>query len=203
MIKIRKVISLISILLLSIIFVACENLESEVKIVKDHSYKQMELKEKEPIIIDDPQDEEETHEPQVIKETKEVNLLDGYSNEKIEYARVWLQVIGNQETNEIKVHHIKAGDPVNSHDETSVNYPEDVIHLSGDFLGSGNIVYSGNGDGTINIYNIPSHWYEEITENQSMEDYTNDLINNTETVYIEPREDEDLIKMIEKLNIKN
>src|SRR5699024_1018299 len=124
-------------------------------------------------------------ETQETQETLEVNLLDGYSNEKIEYARVWLQVIGNHETNEINVHHIKAGEPVNDYDEDNVNYTEDVIYLNGEFMASGNIVYSGNGDGTINIYDVPSHWQEVITENQTMEEFTNDIINNTELVYIE------------------
>lgn len=53
------------------------------------------------------------------------------------------------------VRHIPAGEPINHNDDTSANYSEDVIQLSGSRLVDGSVTYSGNGDGTINVYNVP------------------------------------------------
>src|SRR5699024_8100689 len=80
--------------------------------------------------------------------------LSAYSSEQIEYARIWLQLGPNQELDELNVHHIPAGEPLHSEDETSVNYPEDVIQLSGTRLVDGSVTYSGNGDGKINVLNV-------------------------------------------------
>lgn len=70
-------------------------------------------------------------------------------------------------------------------------------------MADGVVTYSGNGDGTINLYNVPSHWpnYKQIDE--SMEEYTEDIIENTEQVYIDPSDDEEIINLIEKLNIQS
>lgn len=52
------------------------------------------------------------------------NPLSQYSNEQIEYARVWLQLGPNQDIDELNVRHILAGEPINPNDDTSANYPE-------------------------------------------------------------------------------
>lgn len=136
-----------------------------------------------------------------VKEEIEKDVLEGYNSKEIEYARVWLQVVGNNETKEINVHYIKSGTPVNEYDTSSANYQEDVILLTGDYMASGSVIYSGNGDGTINIYDVPSHWQEGILpEGETMQNFTSDIIKNTELVYIEPNE---YIKnTIKKINIK-
>src|SRR5699024_8570307 len=98
------------------------------------------------------------------EENEENNeVLSEYSDEEIEYARVWLEVIDNKETEELNVSHISAGEPVNAYEkEESAEYPEDVISLSGKIMADGMVIYSGNGDGTINLYAVPSHWQEGI-----------------------------------------
>ncbi|TYS16986.1 hypothetical protein FZC78_10165 [Rossellomorea vietnamensis] len=135
-------------------------------------------------------------------EGQESDALSEYSAEEIEYARVWLQVTGNKDTEELNVEHISAGEPINPYDDQSANYPEDVISLGGKIMADGAVIYSGNGDGTINLYNIPSHWpsYQQI--DKSMEEYTKDIINNTKQIYIEPRADEEISRLIEKIDYK-
>lgn len=64
----------------------------------------------------------------------------------------------NLAIDELKVEHISKGTPLNPDDETSIDYPEDVIQLSGTRLVDGVITYSGNGNGTVNIYNVPKRW---------------------------------------------
>ncbi len=51
------------------------------------------------------------------EKSKEDNVLAAYSSEKIEYARVWLQLGPNQEIDELNVRHISAGEPINPNDD--------------------------------------------------------------------------------------
>jgi hypothetical protein len=122
--------------------------------------------------------------------------LSQYSSQQIEYARVWLQLGPNQDLDELYVQHIPAGTPLNPEDETSAGYPEDVIQLAGSRLADGSVTYSGNGDGTINVYNVPLRWDGQYPAGEKF--YT-DIIENTKQVYIEPGEDERVIELIEKL----
>ncbi|GGP11022.1 hypothetical protein [Oceanobacillus neutriphilus] len=66
-----------------------------------------------------------------VSENGNDSLLDGYTAEEIEYARVWLQIVGNQDIEELNVSHVAAGEQVNPNEEDSADYPEDVITLQG------------------------------------------------------------------------
>ncbi|MEN1968479.1 hypothetical protein WMZ97_10440 [Lentibacillus sp. N15] len=134
---------------------------------------------------------------------QESEALSEYSAEEIEYARVWLQIVGNKNTKELNVEHISAGEQVNPYDDDSVNYLEDVISLRGKIMADGVVTYSSNGDSTINLYNVPSHWpsYKQI--DKSMGEYTKDIIKNTKQIYIEPGDDEEIIKLIKKIKQKS
>ncbi|RDW16678.1 hypothetical protein [Oceanobacillus chungangensis] len=140
-------------------------------------------------------------------EVKEDNeALSPYSNEQIEYARVWLQLGPNQDIDGLYAQHLPAGTPLDPDDETSVAYPEDVIQLTGGRLVDGIVTYSGNGDGTINVYNVPSRWYggvapPENLDKDKIQDQMNDIIENTKLVYVDPGDNEEIIKLIEVLNI--
>jgi hypothetical protein len=132
--------------------------------------------------------------------SNEESPLSQYSAKEIEYARVWLQVTGNKNAAEINVHHISAGEPVNPYDEDSAVYPENVIMLAGEVTADGTVAYSGNGNGTINLYKIPSHWPSAQQIEGSMKDYTEKIISTTEKVSINPGDDEKVRELIEKLN---
>lgn len=131
------------------------------------------------------------------------SVLSEYPSDEIEYARVWLQIVGNKDIKELNIRHIIAGEQVNPYNDDSVDYPEDVIALGGKIMAAGTVTYSGNGDGTINLYNVPSHWpnYKQI--DVSMEEYTEDIIENTKQVYIDPGDDQEIIELIKKLNIQS
>lgn len=129
---------------------------------------------------------------------KEENPLSQYSPQEIEYARIWLQLGPNQDIDELNVQHIPAGTPLNPNDTTSGSYPEDVIQLAGSRLVDGSITYSGNGDGTINIYNVPLRWDGKYPAGEK---FYKEIIENTKQVYINPSNDEKVIKLINKLNI--
>lgn len=122
--------------------------------------------------------------------------LSQYSSQHIEYARVWLQLGPNQDLDELYVRHIPAGSPLNPEDETSAHYPEDVIQLAGSRLADGSVTYKGNGDGTVNVYNVPLRWDGQYPAGEK---FYSDIIENTKQVSIEPGEDEKVIDLIEKL----
>lgn len=127
-----------------------------------------------------------------------------FSSEEIEYARIWLQLGVNQEIDELNVYFIPAGERVNPLDETSATYPEDVIQLTGSRLVDGSITYSGNGDGTINLYHVPVRWEtnvpDDLDENY-MYELTKEMIENTELVAVDVGDDEKVIELIKLLKI--
>ncbi len=139
---------------------------------------------------------------------EDVEKLSDYSSEQIEYARVWLQLGPNQDIDGLYVRHIPAGTPLDSEYYTSVSYPEDVIQLTGSRLVDGIVTYSGNGDGTINLYNIPRRWYggfsppDDVGEDEILEEMEG-IIKNTKLVYINPGDDESVIKLIKLLHGNN
>ncbi|APC47796.1 hypothetical protein BME96_06250 [Virgibacillus halodenitrificans] len=128
------------------------------------------------------------------------DILASYSNEQIEYARVWRQLGPNQEVEEINVRHIPAGTKLNAKDDTSTVYPEDVIQLSGVRLVDGSVTYSGNGDGTINVYDIPLRWDGVYPAGEK---FYNDLLENNEQIAIDPGKDKEIAELIKRIQMQN
>lgn len=139
------------------------------------------------------------------KEDKE--RLSQYSSEQIEYARVWLQLGANQDIDVLYVRHIPAGTLLNPDDDIDVSYPEDVIQLTGSRLVDGIITYSSNGDGTINVYNVPRRWYggfppPENLNKDKIREQMEGIIKNTKLVYVDPGDDEKIIELIKLIYIQ-
>lgn len=139
----------------------------------------------------DDEDEVNNH-----SEDKESSVLSEYSVEEIEYARVWLHLGKNQDIDELYAEQLPAGEPLNSDDGTSLDYPEDVVQLSGTRLVDGAVTYSSNGDGTINVYNVPKRW---DGKNPAGEDVYMKIIDHTEQVSIDPGQNEKVEELIKKL----
>ncbi|WP_010096131.1 hypothetical protein [Ornithinibacillus scapharcae] len=146
----------------------------------------------------------------IASETSDANVvyqgetLSQYSSEQIEYARIWLQLGPNQEIDELNVRHISAGEPVNIYDETSATYPKDVVTLEGSRSVDGSVTYSSNGNGTINVYNVPSHWASPAqVEENFMKEYTEDIIKSAKLVYVDPGDNEKIIELIKLLHVNN
>lgn len=137
--------------------------------------------------------------------SEENDPLANYSTENIEYARVWLEVVDNKDIDTLKVSHISEGESVGQYEDKSVKYPENVVYLFTDFLAGGNVFYSSNGDGSINLYDVPTRWPtpEQLREerNQTMKEYTQSIIDNPEKVVIDPRYDEEVENIIKKIEI--
>ncbi|MEI5993040.1 hypothetical protein [Candidatus Enterococcus mansonii] len=127
-------------------------------------------------------------------------LLLGYSDDQIEYARVWLTVIGVKPS-ELNAKTIPAGTPINQYDKGSATYPTDVIILYGGYSAEGQIVYSSNRNGTINVYPVPSHWQigaENANNPEFVAKMTQDILDNVRLVNVDvgnPRDVLDVIKV--------
>ena len=133
-----------------------------------------------------------------VDDKQDIETLAEYSNEQVEYARIWLQLGANQVIDELNVRHIPAGTPLNPNDETSVNYPEGVIQLAGSRLVDGSVTYSSNGDGSINVYNVPLRWDGIYPAGEKF--YTG-IIKNTKLVNVNPGHDEKVIELINLLHV--
>ncbi len=131
------------------------------------------------------------------------DLLTGYSAQEIEYARAWLEVMGNKDVEELNVSFIAQGEPINAYEaEDSATYPEDVVVLSGKIMADGMVVYSSNGDGTINLYAVPSHWQQGVVpEGQTMLEYTATIANKPTVVPITVGDDQEVATLIERERI--
>ncbi|MHA6487643.1 hypothetical protein [Bacillus cabrialesii] len=169
------------------------NIEDSNKISKDESEPTTGSEESATVESDDTSSEKAKNE-----ENNEDTGLAAYSSEKIEYARVWLQLGPNQEIDELNVRHISAGEPINPNDDTSASYPEDVIQLAGSRLVDGSVTYHGNGDGTIHVYNVPLRWDSADDLDQGvMREVTENIIKNKKTVYVDTGDDEKIKRLID------
>ncbi|MFP7296797.1 hypothetical protein [Neobacillus niacini] len=126
-------------------------------------------------------------------------ILSSYSSEQIEYARIWLQLGPNQEIDELNVLHIPAGTPLNPNDDTSALYPKDVIQLAGSRLVDGSVTYSGNGDGSIHVYNVPLRWDGQYPAG---EEFYKDIIENTELVSVQQGDNNRIIELIKLIHVQ-
>jgi hypothetical protein len=88
--------------------------------------------------------------------------LSHYTDDQIEYARIWLQLGTNQEIDTLDVQKIPAGTPIVPSIPDSAVFPEDVIQLSGGRRVDGSVTYGSNHNGTINVYNVPINLYWEF-----------------------------------------
>ena len=122
-----------------------------------------------------------------------------YSNEEIEYAQIWLQLGANQELDQLYARKIPAGTPLNPDDETSAVYPEEVTQLTGTRLVDGSITYSSNGDGTINLYNVPLRWDGVYPAGEK---FYSEMLDQTKQVSIEPNAEENIVELIQLLTIE-
>lgn len=137
---------------------------------------------------------------------KNKSYLNNFSTKKIEYARVWYQLISTK--NDLKgirnvyVTKIPKGSKVNPQAQDSAVYKEDVVKLEAPMKAGGSVTYSSNGDGSINVYNsIPYKWESPQNSDYSqMDKITRKAIeDNVETIYIKPHDNKTVAKLANKV----
>lgn len=101
------------------------------------------------------------------EQTDEKNQVsfDGYSDEEIEYARVWLHYLNGQSPPQLTVTFSEKGDYISPYAEyDELVFPEDVTVLLGEHGADGRFTYSSNNDGTITVYDVPYRWHQQSEE---------------------------------------
>ena len=201
----KKQLHITYFLVISFVLFGCSNPSTEEK-ATDHSSESSleaiitseEMKSSEAVEVDSASSSQSTDEVESSLPSETHTTLNDYSNEEIEYARIWLQLGANQELDQLYAKKIPAGTPLNPDDETSAVYPEEVIQLTGTRLVDGSITYSSNGDGTINLYTVPLRWDGVYPAGK---EFYRDLLDQTKQVSIEPNVEEDIIELIQLLTI--
>jgi len=133
-----------------------------------------------------------------VKSSKKAGQNDypGYTDAQVEAARVWAYVIKNVPS-ELNISNSAAGTKIYN-GGLGVDYPKDVRHLFGSYSAEGNITYASNGDGTVTIYPVPSHWQQsadELNSEEFMTQFTQGILDHAETVTL-PDGDPDMIRQI-------
>ena len=120
----------------------------------------------------------------------------GYSSNQVEAARVWAYVIQSV-PKELNINESAAGTYIYQ-GGMGVTYPKTVHHLYGSYSAEGNVTYASNGDGTVTIYPVPSHWQQsadELNSQEYMTQFTQGILDLAETVTL-PDGDPDTIRQI-------
>lgn len=136
--------------------------------------------------------------------------LSGYTNDQIEFARVWLAVMGTHykadlAKGEFELHATRsaAGAPVNPYDANSLTYPNETITLSGKYGYQSLIVYSSNHNGSITCYPTPSHFQEYRGDQEATRNQEQEILNQASIVSIPTGNPEDVKELIAVLKIDN
>lgn len=195
---------IVSLAILSLILLfACGNESDQSSTKGEDGFSEKEMTKENP--TNEVFDESDDIYPDDSNSSQQEDSLSNYSAKEIEYARVWLEVVGNKQINTLNVAYISAGESVSDYEGQNVKYPENVVYLFTDQLARGHVTYSSNGDGSINRYDLPSRWPtpEDLKEerNQTPEEYSQNIIDNTEKILIAPGDDEEVIDIIKKLKI--
>lgn len=149
-----------------------------------------------------------------ISESEEVRKLPDqllpYTDDEIEYARVWLSVMGANYLDhldndfELNIFTTHQGEPISPYGEGSIDWPFDTITLTGNFSYQGQIVYTSNHDGSINVYDVPSHWHqpaEQLNDPVYMENFTQDIVNHPRVVNVEVG-NPDVVEALIRMEVK-
>lgn len=131
----------------------------------------------------------------------EQSKLDNYSDEEIEYARIWLDFINGPTPPQLSVLSNKEGALINPYLEgESIVYPEDVTVLMGESMADGLITYSSNGDGTINVYDVPAHWHQQ--SNAEMKEATENVLKTIKKKEVPTGNDDQVLNILENMIIE-
>ena len=94
--------------------------------------------------------------------TDDAALFPNYTAEEIEYARMWHDYGKSDTPPRLIVSFYEAGTYINPYiEDDELVYPEDVTVLRGKVMADGMVIYHRNGDGTVNVYDVPSHWHQD------------------------------------------
>ncbi|MEB7805872.1 hypothetical protein NGC67_04205 [Mammaliicoccus fleurettii] len=141
---------------------------------------------------------------------EDTSNVDTNSNEY--YAKVWLTALpsyrdsGDSEMDAELEHQNIEGDLLNPYnEENTVKYPKGVQRLAGTPTAAGQVVYKNNGDGTISIYDVPSHFHDErwLEDDDYSQRKSEDIINNPKVVKLYNASNDEIEQTVEMFDGSN
>ncbi|MGO3019291.1 MAG: hypothetical protein ACTIH2_09110 [Anaerococcus sp.] len=133
-------------------------------------------------------------------ENRNKNNLSNYTSKQIEYARVWYQIANTNNIKHLSIDTLPKGSKIFPSSKGSAKFPKNVIRLTGGDYTTKDIIYSSNGDGTINYYSL-SHFKisgkigKSKSKDQRLE---RNYQNSVKTIKIKPYNNKEIINLIEK-----
>lgn len=113
-------------------------------------------------------------------------------------------MIGNNTIEELYVSQVKEGEPLNPYEEnSSAVYPDNIVRLSGDYSADGTVYYKIIGNDIIHVYDVPDKWMVGVEGEETMEEFTQNIIEYPVEIHLDPMNDEEIEMMINKLIIEN
>lgn len=108
------------------------------------------------------------------------------TNSPQHYAKVWLSVIGkNSNTDDMDISHKDvSGEVLNPYNESaSATFPNGTQALYGSPTAAGQVIYKDNNDGTVDVYDVPSHFQDKRwDEDEYSKNESNRILNNPKTI---------------------
>lgn len=141
---------------------------------------------------------------------EDTSNVDTNSNEY--YAKVWLTALpsyrdsGDSEMDAELEHQNIEGDLLNPYnEENTVKYPKGVQRLAGTPTAAGQVIYKNNGDGTISIYDVPSHFHDErwLEDDDYSQRKSEDIINNPKVVKLYNASNDEIEQTVELFDGSN
>ncbi len=125
------------------------------------------------------------------------------------YAKVWLTALPsyrNMDESEMNADlqfHNLEGEYLNPYNKANtVKYPKGMYLLAGSPTAAGHVVYKNNGDGTISIYNVPSHFQDErwLEDDEYSQQESERILNNPKVVKLYDASDEQIARTVKMFN---
>ncbi|MCE7782210.1 hypothetical protein BU600_03585 [Staphylococcus arlettae] len=114
------------------------------------------------------------------------------TNSPQHFAKVWVSVLENEggsvDASKTKIEHKDvSGEVLNPYNESaSATYPNGTQALYGSPTAAGQVIYKDNNDGTVDVYNVPSHFQDKRwDEDDYSQSESNRILNNPKTVKLQ------------------
>ena len=129
--------------------------------------------------------------------------------DKLNRAKAWVAVMGtriaddnNGGVDNITTSTVSAGAPVASVSaDKTVTFPTDVTVLTGTPLAEGMLTYHDNGNGTITVYDVPTHFQDPAWNNpDSAKQMAQHIVDTAHTVNVSGVSDGDAQKIVALMN---
>ncbi|WP_427708243.1 hypothetical protein [Staphylococcus parequorum] len=117
------------------------------------------------------------------------NNNDENTNSPEHYAKVWISVLedngGNVDPSSTEITHVDVSDEVlNPYNKSaSATFPNGTQALYGTPTAAGQVIYKDNHDGTVDVYDVPSHFQDKRwDEDDYSQNESTRILNNPKTV---------------------